>query len=69
NQAAGRTIRNTLAAGLAERQNACGAGVRPQREFPFSGGRPAVKQEASRATVGIPLLQEGEDVKTRPPVT
>ncbi|MGW7478497.1 RNA-guided endonuclease InsQ/TnpB family protein [Nonomuraea muscovyensis] len=37
--------RNILAAGLAERRNACGAGVRPQRETSRTG-RPAVKQEA-----------------------
>ncbi|MEV8639186.1 hypothetical protein AB0395_46770, partial [Streptosporangium sp. NPDC051023] len=29
----------------------------------LSGGRPAMKQEPSRATVGIPLVHEGEDVK------
>lgn len=51
-----------LAAGLAERLNACGDGVRPQRESSRTG-RLAVKQETQPATVGIPLLQEGEEVK------
>ncbi|GLX04096.1 transposase [Microbispora sp. NBRC 16548] len=31
--------KNILAAGLAERRNACGAGVRPQRESSRAGGR------------------------------
>ncbi|WP_433143525.1 RNA-guided endonuclease InsQ/TnpB family protein [Actinomadura nitritigenes] len=43
---------NILAAGLAERRNACGADVRPQGRTP--GGRSAVKQETQRATAGIP---------------
>lgn len=30
----------------------------------LSGGQPAVKQEPSRATVGIPLVYEGEDVNS-----
>ncbi|MEV0590958.1 ABC transporter permease [Nonomuraea cavernae] len=38
-QAIGRTIGNTLAAELAERRNACGAGVRPQRESSRAGDR------------------------------
>jgi putative transposase len=42
---------NILAAGLAERRNACGADVRPQRPMP--AGRSAVKQETRRATAGI----------------
>ncbi|SDG75105.1 putative transposase [Sinosporangium album] len=54
--------KNILAAGLAERRNACGAGVRPQRGIP-PGGRLAVKQEGRPVTVGIPSLQGGEDVK------
>jgi putative transposase len=37
--------KNILAAGLAERQNACGAGVRPQRESSRTR-QPAAKQEA-----------------------
>jgi putative transposase len=45
--------RNILAAGLAV--SACGAGVRPQRESSRTG-RPAVKQETSGATQGIPSL-------------
>jgi putative transposase len=53
--------RNILAAGLAV--TACGAGVRPQRESSRTG-QPAVKQENPRVTTGIPLLQDGEDVKT-----
>ncbi|MDT3725022.1 RNA-guided endonuclease TnpB family protein [Streptomyces sp. DSM 41972] len=44
--------KNLLAAGLAV--SACGAGVRPQRSTP--GGQSAVKQEAQRATAGIPRL-------------
>ncbi|MEV8593566.1 RNA-guided endonuclease TnpB family protein [Streptomyces sp. NPDC052012] len=43
--------RNLLAAGLAA--SACGDGVRPQRE-PSRTGRSSVKQEAQRATAGIP---------------
>ncbi|MFF5213434.1 RNA-guided endonuclease InsQ/TnpB family protein [Streptosporangium sp. NPDC000396] len=46
--------RNILAAGLAERQNACGAGVRPQGSSP--GGRLAVKQESHPVKGGIPRL-------------
>ncbi|MBQ1090581.1 RNA-guided endonuclease TnpB family protein [Streptomyces sp. B93] len=45
--------RNILAAGLAA--SACGDGVRPQRE-PSRTGRSSVKQEAQRATAGIPCL-------------
>ncbi|MEU5942220.1 RNA-guided endonuclease TnpB family protein [Micromonospora sp. NPDC047548] len=45
--------RNILAAGLAV--SACGAGVRPQRESSRTG-QPAVKQETSGATQGIPFL-------------
>src|SRR5690606_26599583 len=52
--------KNILAAGLAERLNACGAGVRPQGLKP--GGRPAVKQETQPVRVGIPSLQGGEEV-------
>jgi putative transposase len=48
--------KNILAAGLAD-SNACGVGVRPQGSPPR--GRPAVKQEPPRATVGIPALQGG----------
>ncbi|MFJ8580744.1 RNA-guided endonuclease InsQ/TnpB family protein [Micromonospora sp. NPDC093277] len=44
--------RNLLAAGLAV--TACGAGVRPQRETSRTR-RPAVKQETSWATTGIPF--------------
>jgi putative transposase len=51
--------RNILAAGLAV--PACGAGVRPQRESSRTG-RPAVKQENPRATTGISVLWDGEDV-------
>jgi putative transposase len=54
--------RNLQAAGLAVM--ACGAGVRPQRKTP--GGQSAVKQETQLATVGIPSLEGGEDVKTPP---
>ncbi|MGX4693841.1 RNA-guided endonuclease InsQ/TnpB family protein [Streptomyces sp. JNUCC 63] len=43
--------RNILAAGLAA--SACGDGVRPQRESSRTG-RSSVKQEAQRATAGIP---------------
>ncbi|GAB2808631.1 RNA-guided endonuclease TnpB family protein [Actinocorallia aurea] len=49
--------RNLLAAGLAERRNACGAGVGPQGREP--GGRLAVKQETRPAREGIPALQGG----------
>ncbi|MGI5376210.1 RNA-guided endonuclease InsQ/TnpB family protein [Streptomyces sp. CA-251387] len=45
--------RNILAAGLAAA--ACGDGVRPQRES-SRRGRSSVKQEAQRATAGIPRL-------------
>ncbi|MBM0237266.1 transposase [Micromonospora sp. ATA32] len=45
--------RNILTAGLAV--SACGAGVRPQRESSRTG-QPAVKQETSGATQGIPSL-------------
>ncbi|MEV8596190.1 RNA-guided endonuclease TnpB family protein [Streptomyces sp. NPDC052012] len=45
--------RNLLAAGLAA--SACGDGVRPQRESSRTG-RSSVKQEAQRATAGIPRL-------------
>ncbi|EXU62594.1 transposase [Streptomyces sp. PRh5] len=45
--------RNILAAGLAA--SACGDGVRPQRESSRTG-RSSVKQEAQRATAGIPRL-------------
>jgi putative transposase len=55
--------RNLHAAGLAV--IACGAGVRPQGRTP--GGQSAVKQEIQPATVGIPSLAGGEDVKTAPP--
>ncbi|MEU4491690.1 RNA-guided endonuclease TnpB family protein [Streptomyces purpurascens] len=51
--------RNTLAAGLAA--SACGDGVRPQRESSRTG-RSSVKQEAQRATAGLPRLQAGEEV-------
>ena len=44
---------NIRAAGLAA--SACGAGVRPQREFSRTG-RPVPKQETQRATAGIPSL-------------
>ncbi|RZU73322.1 putative transposase [Micromonospora kangleipakensis] len=57
--------RNILAAGLAV--SACGAGVRPQRE-PSRTRRSVTKQETSRATVGIPVLQGREDVNTASPV-
>jgi putative transposase len=53
--------RNILAAGLAA--SACGDGVRPQRESSRTG-RSSVKQEAQRATAGIPRLQAGEEVKS-----
>ena len=43
--------RNILTAGLAV--SACGAGVRPQRESSRMG-QSAMKQEAPRATLGIP---------------
>ncbi|UUU35815.1 transposase [Streptomyces sp. CA-210063] len=45
--------RNILAAGLAA--SACGDGVRPQRESSRTG-QSSVKQEAQRATAGIPRL-------------
>jgi putative transposase len=54
--------KNILAAGRAVA--ACGAGVRPQRESSRTG-RPAVKQEAQRATAGLSALKGGEDVKRR----
>ncbi|MGX4695309.1 RNA-guided endonuclease InsQ/TnpB family protein [Streptomyces sp. JNUCC 63] len=50
--------RNILAAGLAA--SACGDGVRPQRESSRTG-RSSAKQEAQRATAGIPRLQAGEE--------
>lgn len=52
--------KNILAAGRAVA--ACGAGVRPQRESSRTG-RPAVKQEARRATAGISAPKGREDVK------
>ncbi|MGX4694702.1 RNA-guided endonuclease InsQ/TnpB family protein [Streptomyces sp. JNUCC 63] len=55
--------RNILAAGLAA--SACGDGVRPQRESSRTG-RSSVKQEAQRATAGIPRLQAGEEVNAVP---
>jgi putative transposase len=54
--------KNVLAAGRAVA--ACGAGVRPHRESSREG-RPAAKQEAQRATAGIPAVQGGDDVKRR----
>jgi putative transposase len=54
--------KNILAAGRAVA--ACGVGVRPQRESSRTG-RPAVKQEAQRATAGLSTLKGGEDVKRR----
>ncbi|MEV4568057.1 RNA-guided endonuclease TnpB family protein [Nonomuraea sp. NPDC049419] len=54
---------NILAAGLVERRNACGAGVRPQGRRP--GGRPAEKQETLPVRVGTPGSSRGEDVNTR----
>lgn len=51
--------RNLLAAGLAV--TACGDGVRPQRESSRTG-QSSAKQETPRATKGIPVLQDGEDV-------
>ncbi|WP_030165583.1 RNA-guided endonuclease InsQ/TnpB family protein [Spirillospora albida] len=56
--------RNLLAAGLAV--TACGAGVRPQRDSSRTG-RSAVKQEHPRATKGVPVLEDGEDVKMTVP--
>ncbi|MGX4687795.1 RNA-guided endonuclease InsQ/TnpB family protein [Streptomyces sp. JNUCC 63] len=53
--------RNILAAGLAA--SACGDGVRPQRESSRTG-QSSAKQEAQRATAGIPRLQAGEEVKS-----
>ncbi len=46
--------RNILAAGLAERQNACGGRVRPVGPRP--GRQRSVKQELSPVTAGIPHL-------------
>ncbi|MFD7406986.1 zinc ribbon domain-containing protein [Streptomyces sp. NPDC059866] len=57
---AARTI---LAAGPAA--SACGDGVRPQRESSRTG-QSSVKQEARRATAGIPRLSAGEEVKSHP---
>ncbi|MEV0733680.1 RNA-guided endonuclease TnpB family protein [Polymorphospora sp. NPDC050346] len=51
--------RNILAAGQAV--TACGDGVRPQRGN-LRSGQSTVKQENPRATTGIPVLQDGEDV-------
>lgn len=51
--------RNILAEGLSV--TACGVGVRPQRESSRKG-RPTVKQEDPRATKGIPVLMDREDV-------
>ncbi|MGW0197098.1 RNA-guided endonuclease InsQ/TnpB family protein [Nonomuraea sp. NPDC003201] len=44
---------------------AISAGVRPQRKS-LPDGQPAVKQELSRATVGLSHVYEGEDVKCSP---
>ncbi len=55
--------RNILAAGLAV--TACGDGVRPQRDTSRTGPSSA-KQEAQRATAGIPRLQAGEEVNVLP---
>jgi putative transposase len=52
--------KNILAAGRAVA--ACGAGVRPHWESSRTG-RPAVKQEPQRATVGILALSGEDDVK------
>jgi putative transposase len=54
--------KNVLAAGRVVA--ACGAGVRPHRESSREG-RPAAKQEAQRATAGIPAVQGGDDAKRR----
>ena len=57
---------NILAAGLADRQNACGGLVRPdprQRERHGS-----LKQEPQPVTAGIPVLQGGEECQTEPPL-
>ncbi|NAS27281.1 IS200/IS605 family element transposase accessory protein TnpB [Herbidospora sp. NEAU-GS84] len=53
---------NILAAGLAERRNACGAGVRPQGE-PLSGRRPAMKQEPLGRPRELPCLPYRENAK------
>jgi putative transposase len=55
--------RNILAAGLAV--SACGDGVRPQRESSWTR-QLSVKQEAQRATTGIPGFGAGEEVKPTP---
>jgi putative transposase len=46
--------KNILAAGLADRRNACGADVRPHGRTP--SGQTVAKQEPQRATAGIPRL-------------
>ncbi|MER6947198.1 RNA-guided endonuclease TnpB family protein [Nonomuraea sp. NPDC000554] len=57
--------KNILAAGLAERRNACGADVRPQQESTSSTGQSAVKQEPSRVTVGTPPRSRGGGCQAR----
>jgi putative transposase len=50
--------RNILAAGLADRQNACGGLIRPEPRQRERHG--SLKQEPQPVTAGIPVLQGGE---------
>ena len=54
--------KNILAAGRAERLNACGAGVRPGL-VPAAGGEAGTHRgAASSGAAGIPVLKDGKDV-------
>ena len=57
--------RNILAAGLAV--SACGDDVRPQRESSRTG-QSSMKQEAQRATAGVPALDARDEVNPLPPL-
>jgi len=58
--------RNILAAGLADRQNACGGLIRPEPRQRERHG--SLKQEPQPVTAGIPVLQGGEECQTEPPL-
>ncbi|MEV2220121.1 transposase [Nocardia vinacea] len=55
---------NILAAGRAERRNACGGQVRPE-PVPAQADEAGTHRENPRVLAGIPDLQAGEDVKAR----
>lgn len=57
--------RNILAAGRAERQNACGTQIRPEI-LPAPRVEAGTHRHPHTGAVGIPGLETGEDVKPRP---